>query len=971
MGRFSKRQKLARSAREAAGAQFDLDEDKSSDSSDDDTSIPPSVTVPSTSKPKTLKAQILEKDDRITELETAISDLQTELLHLRTDHHRLQLDHDALLRSQTVITLANKSLKSLKRKAETTFTEELQSKQKRIKCLEREREVKEGNNAATVSSLHYTLEANTVRIAKLEVNLASASTQLQSRDITILSLRTALQEKQRSLTCVRHRLYASQKQVKRIKETLQEVNTAYDNGSRWKADRCSVGKVEFAVISCAEAFGIEIQWNKFMSRHTLAREILEAPGFIESSDGTTHRGITVESRHVTLLVPSYDPDANDSDQSTWKHRTRFLEVAPALDHTAQRQFEGTMEAAHRIADVYNRSPLADQEKRRMEKNDYWRKKLGESKDHAADGKKEFKLSEARKKDIVIRDMGITDEDLQAAGEVSESELSAMTTEQRSELVEQVLERRIGEEKFDALTPADQCNACTHVFGGCCCHKDLNVVRYGVAEIQQVYAIYDLPTPVLLANKANAATINLSASDPDNPALQNAIDSSSSGAIKLLQLIGSLLRHKDGQRGYQDKCCIFMQERKSELFNLDEPGTFPDVSNTRYGCYTYAAGDVLCFNGLIQELVEEVMDVKAKSGQPNHVEANILKGMNDPATMAQVAAIALYGVTVSWPYMAMVCGTKENPVNLVSLTPLHRKLPEFCTYISENPHILLDPTTPLDRLTIDGKPLLDNLLLPSIRLIFRDLPNPLLIISRMFAGCAAGWIQFTPEFVVGGTFDQLTPEQLAILHIPATNDCSEGMLGSFRVHMRYHPNSTAHSFSNQTRTERNNTEAFIKKCCDVSVEKYVMREVRKDGASGRRAKFRRAWAALQREKAEKARERREKASAKKKSKAARLASTVLEFDTGKIDLMTSGVLKEQLAVYRDILKDDTLVKLRWKDMSTVAVRRKLVLEAREREIARRRDSLGPSNDTPATTGDMIIEEYGYSDGDDAEWEDVSE
>ncbi|KAJ7460395.1 hypothetical protein B0H11DRAFT_2242162 [Mycena galericulata] len=102
----------------------------------------------------------------------------------------------------------------------------------------------------------------------------------------------------------------------------------------------------------------------------------------------------------------------------------------------------------------------------------------------------------------------------------------------------------------------------------------------------------------------------------------------------------------------------------------------------------------------------------------------------------------------------------------------------------------------------------------------------------------------------------------------------------------------------------------------------MREVRKDGASGLQAKFRKAWAKLQREKAERGRERRDKAAAKKKSKAARLASTALEFDTDKIDLMTSCVLKEQLAVYRDVLKDDVLLKLRWKDMSTVAVRRKL-------------------------------------------------
>jgi hypothetical protein len=205
---------------------------------------------------------------------------------------------------------------------------------------------------------------------------------------------------------------------------------------------------------------------------------------------------------------------------------------------------------------------------------------------------------------------------------------------------------------------------------------------------------------------------------------------------------------------------------------------------------------------------------------------------------------------------------------------------------------------------------------------------------MFSGCAAGWIQFTPEFHVGGTFDRLTPEQRAVLFIPSTNDCSEGMLGTFRVHMRYHPNSTAQSFTNQTRTERNNTEAFIKKCCDKAVEKFVMREVRKDGASGRRAKFRRAWAALQREKAEKGLKRREAAAAKKKSKASRLAATKLEFDVGKIQVMSSRLLKDQLAVYRDVLKDEVLVKRLWKDMVTVAVRRNLVLEARVREIQRR-------------------------------------
>ncbi|KAJ7120384.1 hypothetical protein C8R44DRAFT_877815 [Mycena epipterygia] len=130
----------------------------------------------------------------------------------------------------------------------------------------------------------------------------------------------------------------------------------------------------------------------------LEREIMDAPGFVESTDGTTHRGITVESQHITLLVPLYDPDVDDSDKSTWKHRTRFVEVEPALDHTGKRQFEGTLEAAERSADIYTRSPLAARDKRNMDKSEYWRKKMGEHKDHAAEGeKKEFKLSAAHKK----------------------------------------------------------------------------------------------------------------------------------------------------------------------------------------------------------------------------------------------------------------------------------------------------------------------------------------------------------------------------------------------------------------------------------------------------------------------------------------------------------------------------------------------------------------------------------------------
>ncbi|KAJ7208090.1 hypothetical protein C8J57DRAFT_1099083 [Mycena rebaudengoi] len=285
-------------------------------------------------------------------------------------------------------------------------------------------------------------------------------------------------------------------------------------------------------------------------------------------------------------------------------------------------------------------------------------------------------------------------------------------------------------------------------------------------------------------------------------------------------------------------------------------------------------------------------------------------------------------------MATVRGTKENPINLLDLTPLHRKLPEFCAHIADNPQILLDPTTPLDELTLDGKPFRDEFLLESIRQLRPDLPNLYLMISAMFSGAEEGWIQFTPEFRPGGTFDRLTPEQRAILFIPSTNDCSEGMLGAFRVHMRYHPNSSAYSFTNQTRTERNNTEVFVRKYGDRDLQTYVMREVRKDGKSGRRAKFRRAWLQQKREKAAAGRARVLKAALRKKTTADRIAGTSLELDVAKIRDMSSTCLKAQLHVHRDLLKDPILVKILWKNMATVAVRRKLVLEARERLLQRR-------------------------------------
>ncbi|KAJ7269229.1 hypothetical protein C8J57DRAFT_1509438 [Mycena rebaudengoi] len=232
---------------------------------------------------------------------------------------------------------------------------------------------------------------------------------------------------------------------------------------------------------------------------------------------------------------------------------------------------------------------------------------------------------------------------------------------------------------------------------------------------------DIPPPqdkslaVLLASKANSEIISLSNIDPDNPALQQAVKSSSSGAIKIFQLIGALLRHKDGNGA----------TRISVVYSTTGMVPTPKLL-LRLSSFL--------FHHLIMELVAEIIDGKMKSGYPNHVKKNLMRGLKCTVTMAELVALALYDICVPWRYMTIVRGMKETPVNLLLLPDLRRKLLEFCTYIAKSPQIIPDSTTPIEKITIDGLPILDDLLFLLIQQLCPDLPN-ILIISNMFAGCA--------------------------------------------------------------------------------------------------------------------------------------------------------------------------------------------------------------------------------------------
>lgn len=127
-------------------------------------------------------------------------------------------------------------------------------------------------------------------------------------------------------------------------------------------------------------------WHSFFSV-SVGYELRHTPSFGESTDGTTIRNITYKAHHVTMRVPSYAPDVDDNNSSTWTHQTRFVDVHAAIDHTAEQQVSGSHEIAERISDTFSSSPLAERLGETLGVDDWYTKQTFENMDHAKDGQK--------------------------------------------------------------------------------------------------------------------------------------------------------------------------------------------------------------------------------------------------------------------------------------------------------------------------------------------------------------------------------------------------------------------------------------------------------------------------------------------------------------------------------------------------------------------------------------------------------
>ena len=122
---------------------------------------------------------------------------------------------------------------------------------------------------------------------------------------------------------------------------------------------------------------------------------------------------------------------------------------------------------------------------------------------------------------------------------------------------------------------------------------------------------------------------------------------SGGAAKLADLVGALVRNKVETKGYPDEFRTYAMDQ------LDHEISFPDTSNNRYQCYGDAATELIWHPDFYIGFLDQHGKKKKKAAGLNHMENNIVKGLEDPATRTELAVFSLYSEAISKPYAITV------------------------------------------------------------------------------------------------------------------------------------------------------------------------------------------------------------------------------------------------------------------------------------------------------------------------------
>ncbi|KAI0323924.1 hypothetical protein GY45DRAFT_1213602, partial [Cubamyces sp. BRFM 1775] len=619
-------------------------------------------------------------------------------------------------------------------------------------------------------------------------------------------------------------------------------------------------------------------------------------GITISSDGTTHKNVNYDSRHMHF-----------NSLSSSSHSRRSLGIHSAPNHTSKTRLDGWKARIQSVIDTYNASPLADEGP--LDTRSFLQKVYGMLTDHAEDQKclkklltewktqcdREVRGERAIEQLAPLDLLPILAEEVAAAVEsaggadawaaLTPEEIDTANLEIRRSII-----RRLGEDAYGALPEQERQLADLLVHAGCCMHKELNAVKGGNARMMKFWSLAGLQPPVLLMNRDNDAAARAGTS----AAAARATEKSCGGAVKLAELAGALFRHKDNKQGQQDVTRYFFEAALGERF------TFPDTSNTRYQSYCEAAGELVVHLELYQDFLELVRDKKT-TGAFNHMERNIYAGLYDIPTLTELCVLALYGQSVCHPYMRDVRGPQDGLTNHLDMGPLHERLKAHMRRIIADPDILLAPDVSYATASLDGKPWERPAVLVSVCELTPSLPHLRSALVEFFTGALTTWERFTAEFAPGGTIANLSAHHRSLAWMPTTNDENEGALGSWRNAARAAPSISLHQHNARTMYKTNGTSEFVSNSCGPAEQKFFRHRAREIDGSGLERKRRLELAAESERSAKRQNDERQAKHTRKMARREKLAWIQPVLDTSHLTLArTSEFLKEQLAWHREFI-----------------------------------------------------------------------
>nr|VWO97088.1 N/A [Ganoderma boninense] len=721
---------------------------------------------------------------------------------------------------------------------------------------------------------------------------------------------------------------------------------------------CAQDKVGLVLQTVSRALGHPI--SERMSAHTVRQAVLEAgiasdiqighsirrgKAFTGSGDATTDRHINYEARHVLVTEPT-----EDGRGRTYKNFLVGVDSTP--DHTSERQVHDWIEKFSHIVKTHNESPLSyltEGDELNLEMCALKLKGMGG--DHAADQIKTARGVAAWKKkmtcfvlgrDHVRGGLGAGTPGLSQANSEGDSAATSpvvelLNAEATASAIEAVglaswetlsPEARValfalhlkqatihlGESLYDALPEVERRPLDVFLRLGCAMHKDLNAVKGGNAEMMAAWAeLPDVIPPILLANKDNTSTlrdvnpellvtmVNGSAAAEDlSPAELRAFESSTRGGVKLTNLAGSAFNNKDDKLGQHDTYVYYFAEKVPHLPRRRR--RFPDTNNTRYQSHCTAAAELLAHHQDYVHFLELIRDRKVKPGFTN-LEENVWKGLHDPATLTELAALTLYAQAVTHPYMRVA----RQPQNGLKLGPLHDQLKGYIQQLIDDPDALLHPDTTLSQdgptAAMDGQQWEHPDAVTAVYQMLPKLPHLKFIFVRFLQGALKTWERFTREFEKGGAIDQASAGELEDICILPTNCQNEGILGLFRQWKRANPNGTLAYFNALAKSYINGTEDFIATYLDDEASQRHLRSAARDlDRSGHESERRKFLTDQAIEVAERnAREYAEKQKRVEEEMAV-LRGRKLVLDREVVVRMTRDQMEEQLEVYRKVYRD---------------------------------------------------------------------